>query len=95
MFFLVKIRVDLGRIAEFGRRIANREFDNSCIRWIFCLRNDPTVGYSIWETEDEAEFERKLGPYRPYYKELEISPVVLPNEAVEMIMKRLRSAATQ
>lgn len=89
MFFLVKVRVDLAKMAEFGKRIANREFDNSSTRWTFCLQNDPTVGYSIWETEDEAELERKFGPYRPYYKEVDISRVVLPAEAQALILKQL------
>jgi hypothetical protein len=88
MYFLVKVRVDVSKMAEFGKRLANREFDNSSIRSTFCLKNDPTVGYSVWETKDEAEFEKKFNPYRPFYKEIEISPVVLPTEAQELIIKQ-------
>lgn len=89
MFFLVKVRVDVTKMAEFGKKIANREFDNSSTKWTYCLQKDPTVGFSIWETQDEAEFERKFGPYRPFYKEVEISNVVLPTEAQALIMKQL------
>ncbi len=87
MLQLVRVRVDVARMAEFGRRIAGREFDGSSTRWTYCLRDDPTVGYSLWETEDEAEFERKFGPYRPYYAEIEIRPVVTPAEAQALIMR--------
>ncbi len=89
MFHLVRVRVDVTKLAEFGKKIANREFDNSSTKWTFCIKNDPTVGYSIWETKDEAEFEKKFGPYRPYYAEVEVSPVVLPAEAQALILKRL------
>jgi hypothetical protein len=89
MFHLVRVRVDVAKMAEFGKKIANREFDNSSTKWTFCIKDDPTVGYSIWETEDEAEFEKKFSPYRPYYKEVEISQVVLPTEAQALIMKQL------
>jgi hypothetical protein len=89
MFFLVKVRVDVTRMAEFGKKIANREFDNSSTKWTFCVKDDPTVGYSVWETEGEAEFEKKFGPYRPYYEEVEISQVVLPTEAQALIVKKL------
>ncbi len=89
MFHLVKVRVDVSKLAEFGRRIANREFDNSSTRWTFCLKEDPAVGYSLWETEGEAEFEKKFGPYRPYYREIEISQVVPPAEAQALILKKL------
>lgn len=85
MLHLVKVRVDVARLAEFGRRIANREFDGSSTRWTFCIKADPTVGYSLWETADAAELERKLGPYRPYYREVEIAEVVSPQEAMALI----------
>ncbi len=89
MFFLVRVRVDVTKLAEFGRRIAAREFDSGSTRWTFCLKGDPTVGYSIWETASEAEFERKFGPYRPYYREIEVSEVVTPAEAQALILKTL------
>lgn len=89
MFFLVRVRVDVTKLVEFGTKVANREFDNSSTRWTYCLKDDPTVGFSIWETEDEAELEKKLGPYRPYYKEIQISRVVLPTEAQALIIKAL------
>lgn len=86
MLQLVRVRVDLTRLPEFGRRIAAREFDSSSTRWTYCLQDDPAVGYSLWETEDEAEFERKFGPYRPYYAEIEIRRVVTPAEAQALIL---------
>jgi hypothetical protein len=89
MFYLVKVRVDLCKMAEFGKRIANKEFDNSSIKWTYCLKDDPAVGYALWETADEAEFEKKFGPYRPYYQEMSVSPVVTPMEAQALIIKKL------
>jgi hypothetical protein len=91
MFYLVKVRVDVSKMAEFGKKIANREFDHSSTRWTFCPKDDPTVGYSIWETADHAEFETKFGPYRPYYTEVEISEVVPPAEAQALILDELRT----
>lgn len=90
MLYLVKVRVDVNKIAEFGRKIADREFDSSSTKWTFCPKDDPTVGYSLWETADEAEFETKFGPYRPYYEEVAISEVVPPAEAQALIMQKLR-----
>ena len=88
MLQLVRVRVDVTRMAEFGRKIANRELDNSSTRWTYCLEDDPTVGYSLWETDDAAEFERKFGPYRPYYAEIEIRPVVTPAAAQALISRQ-------
>ena len=88
IFFMVKVRVDLNKIPEFGKKIANREFDNSSIKSTYCLKDDPEVGYSIWEVKDEAEFEKKFNPYRPYHKEIEIFSVVLPAEAQKLIMQK-------
>jgi hypothetical protein len=36
-----------------------------------------------------AEFEKKFGPYRSYYQEIEIRQVVLPTEAQALILKKL------
>jgi hypothetical protein len=90
MYFLVKVKVDVNKLAEFGKKVANREFDNSAIKFTYCLKNDLTVGYSIWETADEKEFENKFNPYRPFYKEIEIPPVILPSEAQKMIIDQIK-----
>lgn len=40
MFYLVKVRVDVTKMAEFGKKIANREFDNSSTKWTFSDPNN-------------------------------------------------------
>ncbi|CAI9404001.1 hypothetical protein [Nocardioides sp. T2.26MG-1] len=86
MLYLVKVRVDVTKLAEFGAKIANQEFDNSSTRWTYCRKDDPAVGYSLWETTDEAEFVKKFSPYRPYYAEVEVTEMVLPSEAQALLM---------
>jgi hypothetical protein len=87
MLYLVKVRVDVTKLAEFGTKIAHREFDNSSTRWTYCEQDDPAVGYSLWETADQAEFLEKFDPYRPYYDEVEVTQVVLPSEAQALLQE--------
>lgn len=87
MFHLVKVRVDLSKMPEFGKKIANRELDNSKMHATYCIKDDPAVGYTIWETKDEKEFKDKFAPYKKFYKEVEVIPVVTANEAQQLLME--------
>ena len=91
MLFQVKVRIELSKMAEFGQKLQKGELDRSCIRGeTYCLRNDPAVGYSIWEAGSKDEFEAKFAPWRNYYEDVEISEVVMPQEAMSLLLNQLR-----
>lgn len=91
MKFLVKVKVNLQTIAEFGQRLQNGELDRSCIRGeTHCIKNDPAVGYSIWEAESDDEFTKKFNPWRQYYEEVEVNEVITPNEAMIGLLSKMR-----
>ena len=90
MLFQVKVRVNLPKMTEFGQELQKGELDRSCIRGeTYCLKNDPAVGYSIWEAESKDEFEAKFAPWRSYYEDVEISEVVTPQEAMGLLLNQL------
>ncbi len=93
MLFMVRVRVDLGKLPEFGRKLASGDFGPSSVRAAYCLQTDPAVGLSIWEAEDQSAFEKKFALQRPYYAEvMEITPVVTTQEARKKLMERLSQA---
>ncbi|MGD0167236.1 MAG: hypothetical protein ABSC51_08105 [Gaiellaceae bacterium] len=85
MRLLVKVRVDLQKIAEFGRKLQQKELDNSSIRFTYCLKDDPSAGLAIWEVEDSEEFKSKFDPWRPFYSDVEVAEVVTPAEARRLL----------
>jgi hypothetical protein len=86
MRFLVKVKVDLATMVEFGQALQKGELDRSCIKGeTFCLRNEPSVGYSIWEAETKSEFDAKFSGWRKYYEEVEVREVMSPNEAMQLL----------
>ena len=90
MLFQVKVRVDLAKMIEFGQKLQKGELDRSCIRGeTYCLKNDPAVGYSIWEAASKDEFEAKFAPWRNYYEDVEISEVITPQEAMGLLFSQL------
>jgi hypothetical protein len=88
MLFLVRVRVSLSRMAEFGRTLQSGQLDRSAIRGTYCLREDPAVGIGIWDVADEAELEKKLTPWREYYESAEVQQVITPNEAMVLLSQR-------
>ena len=93
MQFLVKVRVDLTKMSEFGQKLQQGELDRRCIRGeTYCLKDDPAVGYSIWEAEDELAFEEVFSAWRPYYELVEVRGVVSPSESLRMLMERMNPA---
>lgn len=88
MLYLVKVRVNLEKIAEFGARLQRGELDNGAILHTYCLKDDPAVGLGVWEVESAEEFETRFGPWRPYYSEIEISELVTPAEAQRLLLAR-------
>ena len=93
MLIQVKVRVDLVRMMEFGQKLQRGELDRSCIRGeTHCLKDDPAVGFSIWEVSSQAEFESRFGPWRRYYSEVETKEVITPMEAMAALAGQQRAA---
>jgi len=91
MLFLVKVRVDIAKIAEFGSALGQGKLDRSMIKSeTYCLKEDPAVGYSVWETADRAAFEEGFSAWKPYYSAVEAREVVGPAESMKMLMARPR-----
>jgi hypothetical protein len=88
MLFQVKVRVNLAKMAEFGQKLQSGELDRSCIRGeTHCLKSDPAVGFSIWETDSKNEFDVKFAPWRTYYDAVEVNEVITPVEAMTRLFK--------
>jgi hypothetical protein len=91
MFFLVKVRVNLKTMMEFGQKLQSGELDRSCIRGeTYCLKNDPAVGYSVWESDDKDEFDNKFNSWKQYYEETEVLEVISPNEAMKTLFSKIQ-----
>jgi hypothetical protein len=92
MYFQVKVRVDISKMAEFGARLGDDALDRSAIRGeTYCLADDPAVGFSVWEALDRASCDAIFSAWRPYYAEAEIVPLITPMEA----MARLASEGSR
>ncbi len=92
MVFQVKVRVNLAKMAEFGQKLQNGELDRSCIRGeTHCLKDDPAVGFSIWESDSKADFEKKFNPWRNYYSQVEINELITPMEAMSVLFNQLKN----
>ncbi len=91
MHFQVKVRVDVSRMMEFGQKLQKNELDRNCIRGeTYCLKDDPAVGFSVWEADSRPEFDEKFAPWRRYYSEVEVNEVITPMEAMGALMTRLK-----
>lgn len=67
MKYLVRVRVNLVTMTEFGQRLQKGELDRSCIRGeTFCLEDDPAVGFSVWEAESDEKFDSVFKSWKPY-----------------------------
>jgi hypothetical protein len=87
MRFIVKVRIDVSKLAELARLLQDKALDLGGMEWTYCHEDDPAVGLSLWQAADRAELERRLAPLRPYYAEiLEITPVVTSREAQAALM---------
>ena len=89
IYFMVKVKVNKELLTEFGKALANNELDRSSVKSeTFCIKNDPAIGYSIWETETKEEFDKKFGPWKRFYFETETTEMITPNEAMLALMKK-------
>jgi hypothetical protein len=56
----------------------------------YCIKDDPTVGLSIWEADDKADFDKKFEPHKKYYADvLEITPVIPAEESKKILMEQM------
>lgn len=91
MIFLVKVKVNLKSITEFGQKLQKGELDRSCIKGeTYCIKDDPSIGYSIWETKSKEEFEKKFNPWQKYYENTEAIEVISPNEAMKLLFNKIQ-----
>jgi hypothetical protein len=91
MVFLVRVRVNLETMQEFGLQLMKNELDRSCIRGeTHCLKDDPAVGYSIWEAPSREAFDATFGPWRKYYTDVEVSEVITPMAAMMALQQKTR-----
>jgi hypothetical protein len=88
MYFQVRVRVDVGKMAEFGARLREGSLDRSAIRGeTYCLADDPAVRLSVWEARDGAGFEALFAGWKPYYSETEVRPLITPAEAMMQLAR--------
>jgi hypothetical protein len=89
MIFLVKVKVNVSTMIEFGEKLQDGELDRSCIKGeTYCIKDDPSVGYSIWEAGTKEEFEKKFNPWKQYYENTEVTEVISPNEAMKILSSK-------
>jgi hypothetical protein len=92
MVFLVKVQVNIAALQLFAAALQRGVLDNSHVRGeTWCLKDEPAVGYSVWETTDKNDFERRFNPWREYYSKVEINEVVSPKEAMAALFGQLGS----
>jgi len=90
MTFLVKVRVNIKTMMEFGQKLQKGELDRSCIKGeTYCIKDDPAVGYSIWEAKTREEFDEKFNPWKQYYEETEVTEVISPGEAMKLLLSKI------
>ena len=88
MYFQVRVRVDVAKMAEFGAKLREGSLDRSAIRGeTYCLADDPAVGFSVWEARDSAEFEAIFAGWKPFYAETEVRPLITPAEAMTQLAR--------
>ena len=91
MLLLVKVRINLKTMMDFGQKLQKGELDRSCIRSeTYCIKNDPSVGYSVWEVEDKEEFKKKFNPWKKFYEESEVIEVISPDEAMRLLIAKIK-----
>jgi hypothetical protein len=89
MLLAVLVRVNHERLPGFGKALGKGELDrSSVVSKTYCYRDDPAVGFSIWEVGDLNEFEEKFKTWRQYYDEVNVREVITPEESMGMLMQQ-------
>ena len=90
MYFFVKVRVDVHKMAAFGQKLQSGAITTHPLS-TYCLEDDPSIGLNIWEAEDLAGFEKAFLPHREFYSEIiEVAPVITSQEAMKALMSQMR-----
>jgi hypothetical protein len=88
MRFLVKVKVNVEKLKEFGQKLQKGELNRSMIcSDTYCLAEDPTVGFSVWEAENREGFDSVFSAWHYFYSETTITEVISSNEAIKILMK--------
>jgi hypothetical protein len=88
--FWVKVRIDPIKMMEFGQKLQSGELKTNMIKFTYCIKDDPTVGISLWEAKNENHFNELFASHKDYYKEvIEVNPAVKAEEAMSLIMKEM------
>jgi len=92
MVFQVTIRVKLSTLPQFAAALQKGMLDNTRVKGeTWCLKEDPAVGYSVWETTDRQDFDNRFNPWRQYYEQVDIREVITPKEAMLALSGKLQS----
>jgi len=92
VFFFVKVRIDTAKMMEFGQKLQNGELDTSHIIMTYCAKDDPTVGMSFWQADNQNDFEDVFSQHRAFYKEvMNIIPVLTPIESMNLIVSEMQN----
>jgi hypothetical protein len=90
--FLVKVHVRLSTLQQFAAALQKGALDNSRVTGeTWCLKDEPAVGYSVWDTEDRHDFDTRFDPWREFYEDVEVSEVITPREAMGALFRRTDS----
>jgi len=88
--FWVKARINPLRMKEMGQKLSSDELKTSMIKLTYCLKNDPTVGISLWEAKNQEEFNFLFEPHKEFYKEvIDVNPAIKPEEAMNLILQEI------
>jgi hypothetical protein len=91
LFFFVKVRIDTAKMIEFGQKLQSGELDTSHTIMTYCIKDDPTVGISFWQSDSQKSFEEVFAQHRRYYKEvIEIIPAITPIDAMKLLIEKIQ-----
>ncbi len=89
MYYFVKVRVDVNKLKVFGQKLQDGSLTTHPLS-TYCLEQDPSVGVNIWEVDDWQSFQDAFSQHREFYTEvIEISPVITPQEAMNILIQRM------
>jgi len=87
VLFFVKVRIDEGKMVEFGQKLQCGELDTSLIIMTYCVKDDPAVGMSFWQADSQTSFEEVFDKHRVFYKEvMEIIPIITPMDSMNQLL---------
>lgn len=90
ILYFAKVRIDPAKMAEMGQKLQSGELDTSQLMVTYCLKDDPTVGMSVWKASSKSDFETNFARMVPYYKEvMEVIQVVTPMDAMNLIVAKM------